>query len=156
MEAAGEKFLLFLLLCKCFCSYASLSCGIYCDIQYKSEQTVCRIMKITDPFLWHFFSFLVSCADVAGFCSPQWMLTELLLYSMRTFTVCVWFDFAGIPLWFQSPCEFFKNDYFQHLPGFHSYTNYLTQIKDYTKFMLFFSVETFKVWWLRGKKTQNI
>lgn len=41
MEPAGDFcFLLFLLLCKCSCSYASLSCGILCDIQYKSEQTL--------------------------------------------------------------------------------------------------------------------
>lgn len=103
----------FLLLCKCSCSYASLSCGIFCDIQYKSEQTVLFLIwwmmeniEITDPFFMMFLFLFVSCADVAGFCSPQCMLTEPLFYSMRTFTACVWFDFAGILLWLQSACDF--------------------------------------------------
>lgn len=150
MEPAGDFcFLLFLLLCKCSCSYASLSCGIFCDIQYKSEQTVLFLIwwmmeniEITDPFFMTFLFLFVSCADVAGFCSPQCMLTEPLFYSMRTFTACVWFDFAGILLWLQSACDFPSVTIFQHVKdqldfGFtrisllHKLSRYR---KDYTKF----------------------
>lgn len=105
----------------------------------------------------------VSCADVAGFCSPQCMLTELVFYSMWTFTACVWFDFAGIPLWFQSACDFpcvtisnmWRIDLILDLPGFCSYTNYLDTAKmTQSFFFFFFQPLKFDVW--GGKKIQDL
>lgn len=151
MEPAGDFcLLLFLLLCKCSCSYASLSCGILCDIQYKSEQTLLFLIwwmmeniEITDLFQdVSFFPFWILCRR-AGFCSPQCMLTEPLFYRICTFTTCVWVDIAGIPFWLQSACDFPHVTIVtrQESIRFSNRTSLLYKLfrynKDYTKFKFF-------------------
>lgn len=142
--------LLFLLLCKCSCSYASFSCGILCDIQYKSEQTLLFLIwwmmeniEITDLFQdVSFFPFWILCRR-AGFCSPQCMLTEPLFYRICTFTTCVWVDITGIPFWLQSAWDFPHVTIVtrQESIRFSNRTSLLYKLfrynKDYTKFKFF-------------------
>lgn len=66
-------------------------------------------------FMTSLFLF-VSCADVAGFCSPQCMLTEPLFYSVRDFhRTPLILDFEGILLWLQPVCDFPQHEHFQHV-----------------------------------------
>lgn len=82
------------------------------QVQVRTDSVVFNLMDDGEywnhrPFFFMTFLFLfVSCADVADFCSPQCMLTEPLFYSKRTFTARIWSDFAEIPLWWQSACDF--------------------------------------------------
>lgn len=109
-------FLLFLLLCKCSCSCASLSCGIFCDIKYKSEQTVLFLIwwmmeniEITDPLFFMTFLFLF-----VFLCRRRWLLFASMFADRAV--VLQYADFhRGNPIMVTASMWLFQRGRIQHV-----------------------------------------